>query len=135
MRGRWLASALVLSLGTVTRVAAQEPAAQDAGPTVEAAVGTAIVNRELEGAAETFPATVGTVYCWVKVSKTQPGTTVDAVWYHSNVEVGRKTLNIGGSPWRTNSSKIIPPDATGDWRVDIAGADGKVLKSVSFKVQ
>ena len=131
MRGRWLASALV----ALSTVPATRLAAQDTGPTVEAAVGTAIVNRELEGAAETFPATVGTVYCWVKVSKTQAGTTVDAVWYHSDVEVGRKTLNIGGSPWRTNSSKIIPPDATGDWRVDLVGADGKVLKSVAFKVQ
>lgn len=129
MRGGWIAAALVLSLGTVTSVAAQ-----DAGPTVEAAVGTSIVNRELEGASDTFPSTVGTVYCWIKVSNTQAGTTVDAVWYHSNVEVGRKTLNIGGSPWRTNSSKIIPLDATGDWRVDIV-ADGRVLKSVSFKVQ
>lgn len=133
MRASWLAVPLVALL-TVPAVplAAQDPAAE--GPTVEAAVGTAIVDRELQGAAETFPPTVGTVYCWIKVSKTQAGTTVDAVWYHSDVEVGRKTLNIGGSPWRTNSSKIIPPDATGDWRVDIV-ADGKVLKSVAFKVQ
>jgi hypothetical protein len=50
------------------------------------------------------------------------------------VEVGRKQLNIGGSPWRTWSSKLIPADATGDWRVDVV-ADGKVIKSVPFKVQ
>ena len=46
----------------------------------------------------------------------------------------KKELEIGGSPWRTWSSKIIPPDATGDWHADVV-ADGKVLKSVAFKVQ
>lgn len=132
MRARWLAVPLVALLTVpAARLAAQEPAA---GPTVEAAVGTAIVDRELQGAAETFPPTVGTVYCWIKVSNTRAGTTVDAVWYHSDVEVGRVTLNVGGSPWRTRSSKIIPPDATGSWRVDIV-ADGKVAKSVAFKVE
>jgi len=134
MRGRWMASVWLLSLIGAPAVA-QDAAMQEAGPTVEAAVGTAIVNRELEGAADTFPATVGTVYCWIKVGKTQAGTTVDAVWYHNDVEVGRKTLNIGGSPWRTNSSKVIPPDALGNWRVDVMAPDGKVLKSVAFKVQ
>jgi len=130
MRARWLAVTLVPLL----TVPAARLAAQDAGPTVEAAVGTAIVNRELQGAAETFPANVGTVYCYIKVSKTQAGAAIEAVWYHSDVEVGRKALNIGGSPWRTSSSKIIPPDATGDWRVDVV-SDGKVVKSVSFKGQ
>jgi len=110
-------------------------AAQDAGPAItEAAVGTAVVDRTLQGAAESFPASVGTVFCYLKVEKSHAGATLEVVWTHSGVEVGRKTLNIGGSPWRTWSSKIIPPDATGDWKVDIV-ADGKTLKTLQFKVQ
>lgn len=136
MRGRWLA-ALLVSVSTLaaTPLIAQAPAAQDAGPMVlEAAVGTAVVDRQLQGAAETFPATVGNVFCHVKIGKTQPGAQIELVWYHNDVEVGRKQLSIGASPWRTWGSKVIPPEATGDWRVDIV-ADGKVLKSVPFKVQ
>ena len=135
MRGRWLAGTLLLlSVGT-TRLVAQGAAAQDAGPVItEASVGTAVADRQLQGAAESFPASVGTVFCYIKVEKTHAGATLDVVWSHSGVEVGRKTLNIGGSPWRTWSSKIVPADATGEWKVDIT-ADGKVLKSIEFKVQ
>ncbi len=136
MRGRWLAGALVaLSTVGATRALAQGgEAMQEMGPTVEAQVGTAVVDRQLQGAAESFPASVGTVYCFIKVGKTQAGSTIEAVWYHGDTEVGRKELNIGGSPWRTWSSKIVPPEATGDWHVDIVAA-GKVVQTVKFTVQ
>jgi len=144
MRGHWLA--VMLSLAGVTRLAAQGTAStqaapaqaaatQEAGPTVtEAAVGTAVTDRQLQGAAETFPTTVGNVFFFTKIGQASAGTKIEHVWYHGATEVGRKELEIGGSPWRTWSSKVIPPDATGDWHVD-AVADGKVLKSVPFKVQ
>ena len=138
MRTRWLAvSAVALCSMTTSRGLAQEAAAagQEAGPVVtEAAGGTGVVERQIQGSAETFPATVGTLYCFTKIGQTQAGATIEHVWYHGDEEVARKQLTIGGSPWRTWSSKIIPPEATGDWRVDIL-ADGGVLKSVAFKVQ
>jgi hypothetical protein len=128
------AAAAVLLGATPARGLAQQAAAQ-AGPVVtEAAVGTSVADRQLQGAADSFPATVGTLYCFTKIGQTQAGATIEHVWYHGDVEVGRKQLNIGGSPWRTWSSKLIPADATGDWRVDVV-ADGKVIKSVPFKVQ
>jgi hypothetical protein len=120
---------LLSALATV-RVAAQETE----GPTVDASVGTAVQDRALQGAADSFPATVGTVYCFAKIGKVQPGTEFEFVWYHGTDEVGRVKFTPKASPWRTWSSKIIPPEATGDWRVDIVQGD-KVLKSVSFKVQ
>ena len=43
-------------------------------------------------------------------------------------------LKVGGSPWRTYSSKTIPADGSGDWRCDVV-QDGKVLTSVKFKVE
>jgi hypothetical protein len=139
MRMRWLAVTSVgLSLVTANRGLAQQAAAgaaQETGPVVtEAAVGTGVADRQIQGASETFPATVGSVYCFTKIGKTQAGATIEHVWYHGDQEVARKQLTIGGSPWRTWSSKTIPPEATGDWRVDVV-ADGKVIKSVSFKVQ
>ncbi|MSR06757.1 MAG: DUF2914 domain-containing protein [Gemmatimonadetes bacterium] len=135
MGTRWLTVAVIfLSTLVATEVVAQGAATQDAGPTAEAQVGTAVVDRALQGAAESFPASVGTVYGYSKIAKTQAGATIEHVWYHNDVEVGRKQLNIGGSPWRTWSSKVIPADATGDWKVEVV-ADGKVLTSVAFKVQ
>ncbi len=139
MRTRWLAlTTVALALMTATRGLAQQDtsaAAQGTGPVVtEAAVGTSVVDRQIQGAAETFPATVGTLYCFTKIGQTQAGATIEHVWYHGDEEVARKELSIGGSPWRTWTSKVIPAEATGDWRVDIM-ADGKVLKSISFKVQ
>jgi len=135
MRGSWRAVAMVLSgLATAGSAVAQQAAQEAEGPTVEASVGTAVQDRTLQGAAETFPASVGTVYCFTKVGKTRSGDVIEHVWYHGEQEVGRVKLNIGGSPWRTWSSKVVPPEATGDWRVDVV-QEGKVLKSVSFKVQ
>ena len=136
MRAHWLAvSAVSLSLMTAAPVAAQEAAAPQGGPAVvEGGVGTAVMDRELQGIAESFPATVGTVYCFTKVGQTQAGTTIEHVWYFGDEEVARKELPIGGSPWRTWSSKTIPAEATGAWRVDVV-AGGTVIKSFAFTVQ
>ena len=133
MRGTYPVMAMML-LATLagTRLAAQDAAA--AGPTVEAAVGTGVQDRQLQGGAESFPASVGKVYCFTKIGKTAPGAEFEHVWYHGTDEVGRVKLTAQASPWRTYSSKNVPPEATGDWRVDVV-QDGKVLKSVSFKVQ
>lgn len=135
MGTQWMAAAAAALLAAAPARGLAQQAAQETGPVVtEAAVGTSVAERQLQGAADSFPATVGTLYCFTKIGQTQAGATVEHVWYHGDVEVGRKQLNIGGSPWRTWSTKLIPADATGDWRVDVV-ADGKVLKSVPFKVQ
>jgi hypothetical protein len=109
-------------------------AQDDQGPTIEASIGTAVEDRALQGSGETFPSSVGTVYCYTRIGKTHAGDAIEHVWYHGSDEVGRVKLNIGASPWRTWSSKVVPPEATGDWHVDIV-QDGKVLKTIAFKVQ
>jgi hypothetical protein len=146
MRSSWRAVAVLLlsAVFTVRAGAQATPAAQPAapaaaaqdgqGPTVEATIGTAVQDRSLQGESETFPASVGTVYCYTKIGKTRAGDAVEHVWYHGSDEVGRVKLNIGASPWRTWSSKVVPPEATGAWHVDVV-QDGKVLKTVAFKVQ
>jgi hypothetical protein len=136
MRAHWLTVfAVSLSLAAAVPAEAQEAAAQTAGPTVdEGGVGTGVMDRALQGMAESFPATVGTLYCFTKIGHTEAGTTVEHVWYFNDQEVARKELNIGGSPWRTWSSKVIPAEATGNWRVDVM-AGGAVVKSYAFTVQ
>jgi hypothetical protein len=41
---------------------------------------------------------------------------------------------MGGSPWRTWSSKTIPPEWSGEWSVEIRDASGAVLETVGFTV-
>lgn len=136
MRAQWLAvSAVALSLVMAAPVEAQEAAAQASGPTVdEGGVGTGVVDRALQGMAESFPATVATLYCFTRIGHTEAGVTVEHVWYFNDQEVARKELTVGGSPWRTWSSKVIPAEATGSWRVDVL-AGGNVIKSFAFTVQ
>ena len=58
---------------------------------------------------------------------------VEHVWYKGDAEQGRVKLKVGGSPWRTYSTKTLGPDASGDWRCDFV-QNGTVLQSVKFKV-
>ena len=136
MRNAWPV-VLLFSAATVrpTLATAQE-ASQTGAPkaiSVELAVGTAVADRQLTGTADAFPTSAGTLYCYMKIANAT-GAQIAHVWYRGNVEMDRMKLNVGGSPWRTWSSKKIGPDAKGDWRCDVV-QDGKVLRSVKFSVE
>lgn len=100
---------------------------------VEVAVGTAVADRQLTGTADAFPTSAGTLYCYMKIANATDAQ-IEHVWYRGNLEMRRMKLNVGGSPWRTWSSKKIGPEAKGDWRCDVV-QDGKVLGSVKFSVE
>ena len=111
-----------------TQAGAAKPAA-----TVEAAVGTSIADRTLAGAAESFPKGTEKLYCFSRISGAADSE-IEHVWYKGDAEQARVKLKVGGSPWRTHSSKMLGEDASGDWRCDVV-QDGKVLQSVKFKVE
>ena len=96
-------------------------------------VGTAVADHALTGAAESFPKGTAKLYCFSKITGAD-NSEVEHVWYKGDAEQGRVKLKVGGSPWRTFSSKTLGPDASGDWRCDVV-QDGKVLQSVKFKVE
>lgn len=133
MRKVWPALAVIATLAA-TAVEAQEVSQAGAkAASVEAAVGTAVADRQLTGMAESFSASAGTLYCYMKITNAAD-TQVEHVWYKGDTEMSRVTLKVGGTPWRTWSTKKLPADAAGDWRCDIV-QDGKVLQSVKFKVE
>jgi len=101
-------------------------------PSVEAQVATAIVDRMPEGSGMQFPADVGELYVWSRVMDAG-GTSIQHVWMHEGNEYP-VTLAIGGSPWRTWSSKAITPDMAGEWQVLIRAQDGTVLQTLNFTV-
>ena len=61
-------------------------------------------------------------------------TTVSHVWYHGEIRRADVQLNVRGYRWRTWSTKVIQEDWTGEWRVDVVSADGKILKSKRFRI-
>ena len=101
--------------------------------TVEVSVGTAVADHAITGAAESFPKGTAKLYCLSKVTGAADSE-VEHVWYKGDAEQGRVKLKIGGSPWRTYSTKTLGDDASGDWRCDVV-QNGTVLQSVKFKVE
>lgn len=135
MRKHWPAVLLVSLAMTIPSLASSQEAAQAGAKAAmaEAAVGTSIENRTLAGAAESFPASTGTVYCFSRVTNA-PDSEIEHVWYKDDTEMGRVKLQVGGSPWRTYSSKKLGENPAGEWRCDVVH-DGKVLQSAKFRVE
>lgn len=108
------------------------PAPMEAQVTVEAQIAAQIVDRMPQNAGGSFPVDVGSVACWTRVTGAA-GSTLQHVWIHGDMEFP-VTLEIGGSPWRTWSTKEIPPEWAGEWRVEVRDAAGSVLETLTFTV-
>ena len=121
---RTLVLAVALSAFVATEGAAQV--------SVEAEVATAVVDRAPQGGGTQFPADVGELFLWTRVTGAG-GTSIQHVWRHDGAEYP-VTLAVGSSPWRTWSSKVIPPEWSGEWTVEVRAQDGTVLETVSFTV-
>ena len=106
--------------------------AQESGITVEAAVATAISDRLPVDTGSAFPADVGRLWLWTKVSGAD-GMTIVHAWSHGDNE-WVVPLAIGANDWRTWSNKTIPPEWTGEWKVEVRDEIGNVLKTVTFTV-
>ena len=79
---------------------------------VELVVASGVTDREPVGASNNFPADVGEVTAWTRVTGAA-NSTIEHVWRHGDLEFV-VTLNIGGSPWRTWSTKNIPAEWAGE---------------------
>jgi dihydroxyacetone kinase len=127
-----LFSLLACALLVPSFAAAQEKSTA-AGLKVEKAVAaTSVENREPVGESKEFEATVGTVWCWTKITAQTTPATIKHVWYVGEQKVFEKALEIKYPATRTWSAKTIK---AGNWRVDISDDAGTVLASVSFVVK
>lgn len=123
-------SGLVLGLMT----AALPLAAQDAAISAELVIATGVEDREPVGEGTAFPAEVGQLAAWSQVTGAE-GTTIEHVWRFPAGEIEAVVpLQIGGSPWRTWSTKQIPPEWSGDWVVEVRDAAGNVLATANITV-
>lgn len=136
MRNRFppslLSLPLLLMTAAPTGVSAQEEAPPQEEISVELVLTTGVVDREPVDTTEAFAADVGEVYAWMRVSGAE-GQTIQIQWSHGDASIP-VSLEIGGSSWRTWSSKTVSPEETGEWTVEVQDADGNVLATADFTV-
>jgi hypothetical protein len=74
-----------------------------------------------------FGTDIGTLFFWSNVLNEGDTTTVEHVWYLNGDEKARVELPVNYPRNRIWSSKIVPPEWGGTWKVEVVTADGKVL--------
>ena len=101
----------------------------------ESSIALDVIDRMPVGSDSTFVASVGRVYCWTRVAGAEGEVAIHHVWFHGDQEMADTELRIGGSPWRTWSSKAIVPEWTGAWRVEVRDSAGNVIETIRFTVR
>jgi hypothetical protein len=74
-----------------------------------------------------FAADIGNLFFWSNVLNEGDTATVEHVWYLDGEEKARVELPVDYPRNRIWSSKIVPPEWAGTWKVEVVTADGKVL--------
>jgi len=122
---------LLLLLG-----AAPAKADEDGLKITEMAVTTKIVKgNPIDSVHRISSASVKMLYCFTRLqSATGVETTIRHVWYRDNEKVGEYDLPVKGKRWRTFSKKAITKGWAGDWRVEALDSEGRLLKTVSFRM-
>lgn len=109
-------------------------AAQEAAVSAELVIATGVEDREPAGEGTAFPADAGQLVAWSRVTGAE-GTTIEHVWRFPAGDIEAVVpLQIGGSPWRTWSTKRIPPEWSGDWVVEVRDAGGNVIATANLTV-
>ena len=102
----------------------------------EMAVTTKIVKGNPIDAVRRISSTsVKALYCFTRVSAPEDtDTTIKQIWYLNDEVVGEYKLPVKGAHWRTYSRKEVEQGESGEWRCEARDREGKLLKSVSFKM-
>ncbi len=102
----------------------------------EMAVTTKIVRGNPIDAVRRISSTSGkALYCFTRLVNPGGGeTTVKHIWYKDEKPVGEQVLKVKGEKWRTWSKRLIDHESVGEWRVDALDGEGKLLKSVKFRI-
>lgn len=98
----------------------------------EGVITTQISDRAPVDAVQTYPASVGRLFCFTRVTGAAGDTSVTHVWYRNGVEMLRVELPVRSADWRTWSAKTILPEWTGEWKVEVLDAGGKPLTAIPF---
>lgn len=94
---------------------------------------TAVVDRMPQNAGTVFPVDVDSVFCWSRITGLVGENSVVHVWLHKGEEVGRITLPVLSTSWRSWSIKKLH-GMTGDWEVRAEDTAGRLLGSTTFQI-
>lgn len=130
------AAAFVVGLTGTGAWAAEAPKVGEV-LTAEVKVGKDVKDREVVDPGQEFPADVGSLVAWSKVTGAPAGakTTMKHVWFRDDKQVAEVELTVGGSPWRVWSQKKVAPGMAGSWKVEVHGPDGATIGSATFTVK
>jgi len=93
-----------------------------------------VENHEVVWESTSFPSDVKKVYCFTKILGAKEPTAVRHVWYYGNTELASVELAVKTKSWRTYSSKLIMPDQTGPWHVDVVDNKGSIIETYRFDI-
>ena len=96
------------------------------GEVARAAFATAIEDREPVDKVEKLPADRQKVYFFTEL-RDMAGQTVTHRWEHDGKVQAEVKFNVRGPRWRVWSSKNLPTDATGEWKVSVVNGNGEVI--------
>jgi len=99
-----------------------------------ATVSKDVVDRAPVEAGSSFPASVGKLFYFTKITGALNPTHVTHVWSFDGNERARVELEVNSPSWRTYSSKIIENHEVGAWRVEVVDSAGNVLQTLDFEV-
>ena len=94
-----------------------------------------VEDRMPAGVGNTFSWSTHRVYVWSLVQAKHLPSEIRHIYYFEGRKVTDVALNVRSSSWRTWSYKTISNKRyEGSWRVDIASAEGQVLRSLYFEI-
>ena len=103
---------------------------------IEATACSSIKNRIPQGAGNTFEWSTDRIYIWNRIKCDSPPSSFRHIYYFKGEQVNDVLLKVRSSHWRTWSYKTLSNMRyIGQWRVDITTVDGKILKSINFKIK
>ena len=102
---------------------------------VKATICADIEDRMPAGVGNTFSWSTLRVYVWSLVQAKHLPSEIRHIYYFEGRKVSDVALSVRSSSWRTWSYKTISNKRyEGSWRVDIASAEGQVLRSLYFEI-
>ena len=113
-----------------------EPATVDAPLRVlKAAICSAVENHSPVGVDRSFPLSAGKIYVWTEIEARQVPSKIRHIYYFGGEKISDVSLDVRSTRWRTWSYKTIAnPRYRGEWRVEIATADGDILRQLYFEI-
>ena len=96
------------------------------GEVARAAFATAVVDREPVDTLDKLPADRQKIYFFTEL-RGMAGQTATHRWEHAGRVQAEVQFEVKGPRWRVWSSKNLPPDATGEWKVSVINGNGEVI--------